>query len=493
MAIAFNSSKFIARMSEGELYHILETKPDEFSKVEIGLVKEELKRRGLISSTHNTDVQSSGNTKVDRKSIGPKPRLTWRAVTVGFIGLACLCMLAYFLLRPSWPPSFSSTVSRRVLDTSVSYVVKIKTDPGVSVDCAGVRRVADNTSELEFLIPARTLALSLDTIEVNLNRGGNRTSQTIQIDNRPNFQFGLDPLNSSFHVAQDGKWWFLVDFQIERGVEVIADGEPVKAESDGSPSLELTFSGVNPLAIQTLTRRFSLLFRTEGHSIWEGYADITFQFPKPELELHAFGKNVIGSSTEEVTYTGAIVRLKVRVNPRALIDRVLLYSMPVPLTADGSYEISLSGLPIGSNEVPFVIQGKDGSQITRTVLFVREATNAERIAEYKRKASRISYAMLSKNPDKYKGEFVVFLGKIFNIKEDESGATIQVNVTQQYLGFWDDQVMVYYPHETDFIENNLVWICGTVRGSYSYQSVAGWNLTVPLIDAEYLGRYEAAY
>ncbi|MEK9138424.1 MAG: hypothetical protein AAB393_14965, partial [Bacteroidota bacterium] len=123
----------------------------------------------------------------------------------------------------------------------------------------------------------------------------------------------------------------------------------------------------------------------------------------------------------------------------------------------------------------------------------RVPTDAERVADYGRRAAKISYAMLTKNPARYQGQLVRFLGKIFHIQEDAFLTTMQVNVTFQGWGVWDDQIMVHYPMQTDFVQGDLVWVCGTVRGPITYTSVAGWTITVPMIDAEYLGKYVSDY
>jgi tetratricopeptide (TPR) repeat protein len=103
-----------------------------------------------------------------------------------------------------------------------------------------------------------------------------------------------------------------------------------------------------------------------------------------------------------------------------------------------------------------------------------------------KKAVRLSYGQLKKNPDSHAGTFVKYNGKIFSIREYGGKTEMQVNVTNHGYGFWDDQIMVVYSGPTELEENRMVTFYGTVVGGYTYQSVAGWNMTVPLVNAEML-------
>ena len=84
---------------------------------------------------------------------------------------------------------------------------------------------------------------------------------------------------------------------------------------------------------------------------------------------------------------------------------------------------------------------------------------------------------------------VTYLCKIFNIIEDQQGTTMQVYITDDGYGSWDNQIMVYFPMETEYVNGDLVWICGTIQGSTTYHSQANWEISVPLINAEYLFPY----
>ncbi len=99
-----------------------------------------------------------------------------------------------------------------------------------------------------------------------------------------------------------------------------------------------------------------------------------------------------------------------------------------------------------------------------------------------------TYKQLEKDPSAWKGTRVRFRGQIFNIKESEDGAQIQMHVGRGYFGYNSNNLMVVYPKRTPFVRGNVVTIYGTIIGAHSYQSVAGWNISVPAVMAKYIAR-----
>lgn len=99
--------------------------------------------------------------------------------------------------------------------------------------------------------------------------------------------------------------------------------------------------------------------------------------------------------------------------------------------------------------------------------------------------STIEFKHLNKGADRYAGEAVRFKGEIVQIQEDGEGSTIRLAVTQTSYGWSpNDIIMLYYPEMTDFFTDDVVTVDGYVVGDYTYTSQAGWDITVPLINAE---------
>jgi hypothetical protein len=91
----------------------------------------------------------------------------------------------------------------------------------------------------------------------------------------------------------------------------------------------------------------------------------------------------------------------------------------------------------------------------------------------------ITYEHLKKNADNYNGEPWAFTGTVMQIQE--SGAQTFALVS---LDAWGNNLMAVRANfTTDFVEKNQVYVVGYLAGNYSYTSVAGWNMTVPLMEA----------
>lgn len=91
----------------------------------------------------------------------------------------------------------------------------------------------------------------------------------------------------------------------------------------------------------------------------------------------------------------------------------------------------------------------------------------------------ITYEHLKKNADKFKGEAWSFTGKILEIQEMEGKTVARISTDSWGL----KPVLVAAPFTTDFVEDNNVFVVGYLSGSYSYESQAGWNITIPSLMA----------
>ncbi len=107
-------------------------------------------------------------------------------------------------------------------------------------------------------------------------------------------------------------------------------------------------------------------------------------------------------------------------------------------------------------------------------------------AAYKAKCQTLDYRVVSKNADNYIGQFFYARGEVFQIMEQGNTTFMLVAVTDSGYGFWDDNVAVYLAGTTDALEESIVRIWGSCGGNYTYESVAGYTITVPQIDAEYV-------
>ncbi|GAK43483.1 hypothetical protein TCA2_5981 [Paenibacillus sp. TCA20] len=106
-------------------------------------------------------------------------------------------------------------------------------------------------------------------------------------------------------------------------------------------------------------------------------------------------------------------------------------------------------------------------------------------AEKKANAQTIEYPHLSKNPDRYAGEYVTYTGEIVQILESGEYTNIRLAVTQNEWGYdYNDLVFVEYEGLTDFVDGDVVTVYGEIYGAYSYTSQAGWEITLPGLVAD---------
>jgi len=106
--------------------------------------------------------------------------------------------------------------------------------------------------------------------------------------------------------------------------------------------------------------------------------------------------------------------------------------------------------------------------------------------EWRKYAEPFDFKKVDKNPDRYAGQLVKGRAKIYQIQENGSATVGGLYVTSQGYGYWSDNVRFTLPKVTDLVEDDVVNFYGEVVGSYSYESQAGWNITVPMLELTYL-------
>ena len=74
-----------------------------------------------------------------------------------------------------------------------------------------------------------------------------------------------------------------------------------------------------------------------------------------------------------------------------------------------------------------------------------------------------------------------------NLKEGNT-YTLRVNITKTRWGY-DDTILVYYEAQegdSRILEDDIVTMYGMLGGTYTYKTVMGNSLTVPLLYAKYI-------
>ncbi|WP_029284887.1 hypothetical protein [Metabacillus indicus] len=114
-----------------------------------------------------------------------------------------------------------------------------------------------------------------------------------------------------------------------------------------------------------------------------------------------------------------------------------------------------------------------------------EEREKQELLAKKENAKEIRFAELEKNPEKLSGEFIKYQGEIVQIMEDETSSIIRLAVTKDSYGYdINDVIYITYEGTTEFVEEDVITVYGTILGSHTYESQAGHQITLPYIEAE---------
>lgn len=102
----------------------------------------------------------------------------------------------------------------------------------------------------------------------------------------------------------------------------------------------------------------------------------------------------------------------------------------------------------------------------------------EELAAFEQSADSISYAMLKRNADRHSGRNAVYSGRVLEIQDMPDGGTF----LRLGMGEYGENVLAIVTPirpADDIVERTRVRVYGTLTGSYTYQSQAGWTITIP--------------
>ena len=89
----------------------------------------------------------------------------------------------------------------------------------------------------------------------------------------------------------------------------------------------------------------------------------------------------------------------------------------------------------------------------------------------------LDYKQLDKNSNKFLGQKFYATGEVFQIMESGDTGFMLLSVD----GDSSQNIAVFYKGTNDVVEGDSVTVYGTVSTDYSYESTAGYKLTVPCV------------
>ena len=121
----------------------------------------------------------------------------------------------------------------------------------------------------------------------------------------------------------------------------------------------------------------------------------------------------------------------------------------------------------------------------------KEKEDAERsmkaIQSYKGGAQTINYKTLARNPEQYKGEIVVYTGRVVQVMESGNDLSMRVSIDDK----GDNVFLINYrklANEGRILEDDTLTFYGEFKGITKYKAVLGNEISVPEIKARYIER-----
>lgn len=107
---------------------------------------------------------------------------------------------------------------------------------------------------------------------------------------------------------------------------------------------------------------------------------------------------------------------------------------------------------------------------------------------YKEDCKKYTYDQIARDPDDYKGKMGKFTGEVIQVLEDGNRVHMRIDITKTRWGYIDTIYVVYTKKagESRILEDDIVTIWGKLDGTYTYESIFGQEITLPLFWAEYL-------
>ena len=107
---------------------------------------------------------------------------------------------------------------------------------------------------------------------------------------------------------------------------------------------------------------------------------------------------------------------------------------------------------------------------------------------YKEQCVWYTYETIARDPDLYEGTYGKYTGEVIQVLESGSYVELRVNITEGKYSYSDTIYVTYTMKdgESRILEDDIITIYGVNEGLYSYTSIFGATVTLPLVKAEYI-------
>jgi len=116
-----------------------------------------------------------------------------------------------------------------------------------------------------------------------------------------------------------------------------------------------------------------------------------------------------------------------------------------------------------------------------------DLTEEERLKWLKKNCESGLYDAISRDPDMYKGKYVKFTGTVVQVVSEASGANDCSEYRIATKNGYDKVIFVLIDNygKSRILEDDKITVYGRCSGLYSYKTVLGAKVTIPLIDVVY--------
>ena len=111
--------------------------------------------------------------------------------------------------------------------------------------------------------------------------------------------------------------------------------------------------------------------------------------------------------------------------------------------------------------------------------------------EYKSNCQKYSYDIIARSPNRYKNKQAKFYGKVIQVMQEKVDGkiyyTLRIGTGGSY--YYDNVIFASYSadeNEPRILEDDMITIYGNLGGEYTYETVMGSEMTIPLIHIEYI-------
>jgi hypothetical protein len=252
------------------------------------------------------------------------------------------------------------------------------------------------------------------------------------------------------------------------GSKVWLDGEPVTLDAQGRALR------ADPLALAAASGRAEhvVKYRVQPPAGEASVGEVRASIPVTMMQIDRPGTLVV-TDRDRVEIAGAVdkdARVTIDARPVEVLSGRFLYQYELPRVGDYAPEVTAMA---------------DGKAPRAVTLKIERVEDLRKAAEGFDPDPSLTYAKIAQNPTIYRGQHVLFEGRVYNVNVEGGKSALQVLVRACPHGercpLW-----VSYPAATELTVDSWVRVLGVVQGEQQFRSETEEVKSVPKVEAVFL-------